>query len=467
MINRILIRIKVIQILYSFLLVENQFSLSALPESPTKEKRFAYSLYLDMLIFLLKISESIGVRGSGHPLEETRFIKRLRSDETIKSQLAKYRVSPFPFEGLVESLAAQLKDSPIYKNFLKNKKSGTPMADATFWEQIYEQLIFTNNEVNSIVSRRENYTLKAVERTRGMLRETLTNFMVSQDSSSEAISMLHQSLDKARELYFRLLWLPVELTDMQERKLDDRRHKLLVTNQDLNPNLKFVDNTLVKAIRECEPVRNFIEKNKISWVDEDRIMMENLLRAVLESEYYQDYMENPVETPAEDCELWRNIMRRIIFTNEHFLETMEDKSVFWNDDLDIIGTFAVKTFRKFEEGEGNNAILDKFKDDEDARFGDELVKAVLKNKETYRGYIDQAIDRSLWESERLAFMDVVIIETALAEILNFPKIPLNVSLNEYIEIAKSYSSAKSGGFVNGILGKIISSLQAEGVTYKK
>lgn len=466
MINRILIRIKVIQVLYSFLLVEKQFSLSTLPESPTKEKRFAYSLYLDILVLMVKVAESIGRRGGDKPLEETRFVKRLKSDDTIKSQLSKYRVAPFPFEGIVDSLADRVKDSAIYKNYLKGRKDNKPGVESSLWNEICNLIILPDPEINRIVSRRENFTLRAIDRTREMLEDTFSNFMASQ-GTAEAISVLHQSLDKARELYFRLLWLPVELTDMQERKLDDRRHKLLVTKEDLNPNLKFVENSLVKAIRECEPIRKYMDKEKISWEREDRVMMENLLRAILESEIYHDYMSNPVETPKEDCELWRNVMRRIIFNNEHFLETLEDKSVFWNDDLDIIGTFAIKTFRKLEEGSGNEAVLDKYKDEEDARFGDELVKAVLRNKETYRGYIDESIDRSLWESERLAFMDVVVIETALAEIMNFPKIPLNVTLNEYIEIAKCYSSSKSGGFVNGILGKIITHLQDEGILLKR
>lgn len=466
MINRILIRIKVIQILYSFLLVEKQFSLVELPESPTKEKRFAYSLYLDTLVLMLKVAESIARRGGDKPLEETRFIKRLKSDDTIKSQLSRYRVAPFPFEGVVDSIADKVKESAIYKNYLKDRKDNKLGIDTTIWNDIYDQVISPDADVNRIISNRENFTLKAVDRTRDFMNETFSNFMASQDSGSEAIAVLHQSLDKARELYFHLLWLPVELTDMQERRLDDRRHKLLTTREDLNPNLKFVENTLVKSIRECEPVKNYIEKEKISWEREDRVMMDNLLRAILESDIYKAYMENPVETPKEDCELWRNIIRKIVFNNEHFLETLEDKSVFWNDDLDTIGTFAIKSFRKFEEGVGNDAVLDKYKDEEDARFGDELVKAVLKNKDVYRGYIDDAIDRTLWESERLAFMDVVVIETALAEIFNFPKIPLNVTLNEYIEIAKSYSSAKSGGFVNGILGKIISHLQKEGVLLK-
>ncbi|MDE6071128.1 MAG: transcription antitermination protein NusB [Muribaculaceae bacterium] len=466
MINRILIRIKVIQILYSYLLVEKQFSLPSLPESPTKEKRFAYSLYTDLLVLMLKVSESISRRGDGKPLEDTRFIKRIKSDDTVKSLLAKYRMAPFPFEGVVDDLAEKIKESAVYKNFLKDRKENKVGVDASVWNEICNLIILPDAAVNAVIARRENFTLKAVERAREFLDETFENFMTSQDSGQEAISALTTSLDQARELYFRLLWLPVELTDMEERRLDERRYRHLVTQEDLNPNLKFVENSLVKAIRDCDAVREFVDKKKISWENEDRLMMENLLKTILDSELYKEYMANPVETPKEDCELWRNIMRKIVFTNEFFLESMEDKSVFWNDDLDIIGTFAIKSFRKFEEGAGNEAVLDKYKDEEDARFGNELVKAVLKNKDTYKGYIDEAIDRALWESERLAFMDVVIILTALAEILNFPKIPLTVSLNEYIEIAKSYSSAKSGGFVNGILAKIITNLKQSGVLLK-
>lgn len=466
MINRILIRIKVIQILYSYLLVEKKFTLPTLSESPTKEKRFAYSLYLDLLVLMLKISENIGRRGGEKPLEDTRFIKRIKSDETFKSQLAKYRSSGFPFEGVVDSLSEKIKNSAIYKNYIKDRKENTPGIDSSVWNDICNMFILPDESVNEIISRRENFTLKAADRTRELLDETFENFMTSQDGGHDAITVLKTSLDKARELYFRLLWLPVELTDMEERRLDERRHRHIVSKDDLNPNLKFVENTLVQQIRECPTVKEFIEKEKISWEKEDRIMMESLLNTILESEIYAEYMANPVETPKEDCDLWRNIFRKIVFTNQHFLESMEDKSVFWNDDLDIIGTFAIKSFRKFEAGEGSEAVLDMYKDQEDARFGEELVKAVLKNKETYRGYLDEAIDRTLWESERLAFMDVIIIMTAIAEIMNFPKIPLTVSLNEYIEIAKSYSSARSGGFVNGILAKIITNLKNEGKLHK-
>lgn len=466
MINRILIRIKVIQILYSFLLVEKDFSLESRPSAPTKEKRFAYSLYLDMLLLMLRVAESIGKRGGEKPLEQTRFIKRIKSDETIKSLMAKYRLDAYPFEGIVDSLASKVKESLIYKNFLKNRDSFELGEDETVWHDIFNVMIYPDPEVNSIVARRENFTIKGAERTRDIMNGTFTNFMASQDGGADAIKALRLSLDKARELYFRLLYLPVELTDLEERRLDEKRHKYLVTDRDLNPDLRFVENKVADFVRKSDTICSYIDKNRLSWERKDPVMMDNLLKAILESDIYKTYMENPETGMHEDCEFWRNIMKRMVFTNEHFLEAMEDESVFWNDDLDIIGTFVLKTFRRFEEGAGEDSILDKFKDDEDARFGDDLVKAVLRNKDTYRGYIDDALDRTLWESERLAFMDVVIIETALAEILNFPKIPLSVSLNEYIEIAKCYSTGKSGGFVNGILGDIVRRLRQDGVLLK-
>ncbi len=196
-------------------------------------------------------------------------------------------------------------------------------------------------------------------------------------------------------------------------------------------------------------------------------MLRNLLKAITGSEIYADYMALPEATLHDDSELWRNLFKKVILDNTDFLETLEEKSVFWNDDLETIATFVLKSFRRVEEGDNTGAVLEKFKDDEDARFGSELLRYLYKNKETYRRYIDDAVAGSNWDSERLAFMDIVILEAALAEIMNFPKIPLSVSVNEYIELAKSYSSARSGAFVHGILGTVVARLQKEGQLAKK
>ena len=469
MINRILIRIKVIQTLYSFLLVEKQFSIESNPSAPTKEKRFAYSLYLDMLVLLIKLSREVERRRGEYPLAQTRFISRLLMDERVKSLMLKYSSEPFPFDGIVEGLAQTVKDSGVYKSFLKDLDRDVPAAEEMVWTNLLNMVIMPSPLLNSIIPNRVNYTLKGVETMQGMLNRTFSNFLASQDNVDEVARALEQSLDKARELYFRLLMIPVELTAMQERRLDDRRHRHLRTDEDLNPNMRFVENRVAHLIRESPAVNAYIQKNRIDWMPDDHLLMESLLKAVLESDIYKEYMAAPSADLNDDCELWRQLFRKVIFTSPVLLETLEEKSVFWNDDIDIMGTFVVKTLRRMEEkaGTGGDFILEKYKDEEDAAFGRQLIYAVLRNKETYRRYVDEALDGANWDKERLAFMDVVVLITAIGEILNFPKIPLTVSVNEYIELAKSYSTSKSGSFVHGILGSVIARLQKESILHKQ
>ena len=257
----------------------------------------------------------------------------------------------------------------------------------------------------------------------------------------------------------------MDLTDFQERKLDEARNRAVQSPEALNPNMRFVDNRLVKALRENPVLVKEVNNYHINWMSEDPLLMESLLRSVLDSDIYKEYMEHPECGMAEDAELWKELFRKVIFDNTALLEWLEETSVFWNDDIDIIGTFVIKTLRRVEEGD-HNAIMPQFKDDEDGEFGTALLKAAIKGQPEYSAWIQQALRTNEWEADRLAFMDVVIMTTALAEILNFPKIPVSVSINEYIEIAKSYSSAKSGSFVNGLLRDILAMLKEKGILHK-
>lgn len=463
MINRVLIRIKVIQTLYSFLLVESQFNFPGQPTAPTKEKRFAYALYLDMLYLFTRVAEGISKRGGYQPLADTRFIKRLVSDDKMKSLRIKYKGDAFPFESIVKEITDNVKESGVYRFWLKKQETDSFAADPSnikVWKDLFDLVIMPNPSLNALISRRENFTLRGVERMKGIMEDTFTRFMASQDNIAEAQSLLSRSLDMARELYMRLLSLPVELTDLRMRQIEERRTKYILNEEDLNTNMRMVDNKLVETLRNNEKISNFSEKTRM--YDEDPLMVANLLKAVLASDVYRQYIEMPSTDYHEDAEFWRNIFKHVIFRSPDFLEWLEDKSVFWNDDLEIIGTFLLKTLKRFDEEAGIDCVLDKFKDEEDERFGSELLNYVWKNKEAYRDMINDAIHTGSWDTERLAFMDVVVLETALAEILNFPKIPLKASINEYIELAKSYSTAKSGIFVNGVLGTIIKKLREEG-----
>lgn len=467
MINRVLIRIKVIQILYSFLLVEKKFTLESSPSAPTKEKRFAYSLYLDMLLLLVRVANNVERRSGDYPLASTKFISRILLDDTVKSLVRKYQSEPYPYVAAVAGLSEKVKASAIYKNYLKESGNAIGAGEEHLWRDIFNLIVMPDPEVNAVTVTRQNYTFKGVERMHDMMNRTFVNFLASQDNIKEVENALSASLDKARELYFRLLYLPVELTDLQERILDDNRHKFLRDEEDLNPSLRFVENRVVDSIRTNPEIDAFISKNKISWAVEEPVMLRNLLKTILDSETYRNYMQLPEVSPAEDGELWRDLFRKVIFENEEFLDALEEKSVFWNDDLETISTFVLKTIRRMEDENSVDAVLAKFKDEEDARFGFELMHALYGNKELYHRYIDEALAGGNWDPERLAFMDMVILETALAEIMNFPKIPVSVSVNEYIELAKSYSSAKSGSFVHGILGSVVARLQKEGKLLKK
>ena len=464
MINRVLIRIKVVQLLYSHLLVENPFTLQSLTDSPTREKRFAYTTYLDVLLLMIRLSERIKQRGGDMPLYSTRFISRLRVDEKLKSLAARYNTEDFPFKNIENELADKIKESGIYKKFLKSETRGSVIED-NVWKDLLDLIILKDESLLQIIRNQANYTLRGYDRFREMLNDTFTSFFASADNLPDALKTLELSLSKARELYMMLLYLPILITDMRNRQIEDSQRKYLKTEEDINPNMRFVENEFVQALRENTELAGYINSNQLTWVRDDDTLVRSLLNEIMQSEVYKEYMAFPATDFSNDCEFWKEVIKHIVLRSPSLLETLEDRSVFWNDDLDVIGTFVLKTVRRFQDGQAD-AVMPKYKDEEDARFGAELFSLVIKNKEYYRGVIDSTVDRRIWESDRLAFMDVVIVMTAMAEILNFPKIPLTVSINEYIEIAKSYSSAKSGVFVHGLLASIIAGFKKEGKLQK-
>ena len=468
MINRVLIRMKTVQLLYSYLLVEKPFSLAAQPTAPTKEKRFAYNLYLDLVYLMDKLALRITGKNKSLPLANSRFVIRTENDDHIKSLKAKYSAGGFPFEPVIPALAEQIKDSLLFKEYEKNRDAGENIDK--FWEDTFNALIIVSPEVNEIIKSLPNYSLSGVERMKPMMEETFSNFYATRDNIDDALKTLEMSMQKARDLYMRLLALPVELTRLRKDQLAKNRRKLLATTQDLNPNMRFVNNRIPELIETNKLFEEYTEKNHLSWWVEDPELLELILKQVLESEVYKNYIDLPSTNLEKDSEFWRNILTEVILNDRNFLEYLENKSVFWNDDLEIMASFVIKSLKKMETEEGaGNAILPMYKDGEngkDARFGSELFELVVRNKEYYRKLIETILSQEKWASDRLAFMDVIITMTAMAEILNYPEIPLAVSVNEYVEIAKSYSSEKSGQFVHGLIASLIAKLQADGQLQK-
>lgn len=459
---------KTVQLLYSYLLVEKPFNLESQPTPPTKERRFAYNLYLDLIYLMVRIAHEVKGKQKSCPLSQTRFILKAEADEKIKSLKTKYTEGNYPFASIEQELADNIKGSLVFKEFEKSREKGE--AKDNLWEEIFNTIIINNSRLNEIIKNLDGYSLSGEERMRELMTKTFQNFNSSKDNIGDALKNLERSLLQARDLYMRLLSLPVELTSLRMEQLESNRNKYLPSTEDLNPNMNFVNNSIASEISENKEFEEYVEKNHLSWKIEDPELLSLLLNKILESDIYSKYIEKKNPDIYEDSEFWNEIFLEIIFNDKNFLEYLENKSVFWNDDLEIIGSFVIKTIKRMANPETKEtAIMPMYKDGEngkDSKFGIELFTYVIRNKEIYKSYIEEALLQDKWEAERLAFMDVVIIMTALAEIINYPEIPLQVSINEYVEIAKSYSSAKSGQFVHGLLASILSKLKENGVTMK-
>ena len=302
---------------------------------------------------------------------------------------------------------------------------------------------------------------------RAKVVQMLYAYMVSKDSMTltTAKKELTKSLDKSYELYNALLKLMIELTDVQDLRLDEAKHKFLPTEEDLNPNMRFVENEFVKRLRADQTLADFVDDKKINWRD-DELFVRLLLDKILRSEEYQEYMEMPKTSLVRDGEVWYQLMKKVVLPDENLLEHLQSMSVYYtDDDLQIIGQFVMKTIRRFEDEEAQ-PILPQYKNDDDCKFGEQLFSKAVAEMEENNSYIDQFVKTEKWDVERIALMDRVVMCTALTEIRNYPSIPVNVSLNEYIELAKDYSTPRSGQFVNGILNAVVNKLRADKVIIK-
>ena len=268
------------------------------------------------------------------------------------------------------------------------------------------------------------------------------------------------SMSKAYDMYNYLLLLMVEITKQAERKQNAAKSKLLPTAEELYPNTKFINNRFIAQLEVNKQLLEFSETQKKTWENEAEFV-KSLCEKIQETDIYKEYMESDTSSYEEDRELWRKLYKRIIFNNDELDQVLEDQSLYWNDDKEIVDTFVLKTIKRFEEVNGaKQELLPEFKDDEDQDFARRLFRRAILNADYYRHLISE--NTRNWDLDRVAFMDVIIMQIALAEILSFPNIPVSVTLNEYVEIAKLYSTPKSGSFINGTLDGIVNLLKKDG-----
>lgn len=466
MINRVLIRIKVVQMFYSYLLNRSDFNIIPMPDSPSRDRKCAYDVYLDLLALIIKMSGlSVAGRNSSNEnrhLASNRVGRGLMSENDLKEAFEKNK----PLSGLdtnsYEAMYSAVTGCAAYRSFIRQKDK-TIKEDVAFWRTVIESVIAPSEMFTALCRKNDDFTIKGMEEGVRMAIDTLNAYSDDRLLLTNSRKSLTRSLDKAYELYHSLLLLPCEITRMEDLRLDAARNKFLPTSSDLNPDTRFIDNKFVKAIAENSSMTEYLAENPVSWTDDD-VLVKHLLDKIKASQLYAEYMEAKEVTFEDDCRFWRSVMKTIILPDDELAETLESKSVYWNDDLDIMGTFVLKTIRRISVSDDPAAmeLLPKYKDLEDEEFGPELFKTAVDNRLEYRELIDRFIRNDQWDSGRLALMDVVIMTVAIAEILTFPAIPLAVSLNEYIEMANSYSTPKSGQFINGILYSVINALKNEG-----
>jgi N utilization substance protein B len=269
------------------------------------------------------------------------------------------------------------------------------------------------------------------------------------------------SISKAYDLYNYLLLLMVDLTECAAKRIENAKLKKLATADDLNPNMRFVNNKFIAQLQNNKMLIEYQERQKRSWLTDHEEFTKQLLDKILESDIYKEYMAKTETSYIEDREFWRMLYKTFINKSVELEDLLEEMSLYWNDDKEIVDTFVLKTINRFDSKQGvDQQLLPEYKDEEDRTYAVRLLRRSVLNCDEYRRLVSD--NTRNWDINRVAFMDVVIMQVALAEILSFSNIPVSVSLNEYVEIAKYYSTPKSGSFVNGTLDGIVKKLRKEG-----
>ena len=276
------------------------------------------------------------------------------------------------------------------------------------------------------------------------------------NSEKELFFCIHKSYD----LYHYLFALVLEIADYAEDRIEIRRKKHQPTHEDLHPNTKFITNQLIQQLRSNRQLNAYLDQKKLSWRDYPELVKE-LYLFMVESDIYQDYMADKTRSFINDRKFIEKLFSKIILVTEDLYMVLEEQSIYWNDDVEFVVSMIVKTLKKFHElSDSDQRLMPMFKDQEDRDFAKDLIRKTVINHDELRELVKEHSKN--WDVERIAFMDILVMQLAITEFLYFPSIPTKVSLNEYIELSKYYSTEKSRNFINGILDKTLKDLKKSG-----
>lgn len=272
------------------------------------------------------------------------------------------------------------------------------------------------------------------------------------------------SLSKAYDLYNYLLLLMVAVTRYGFTVVEHQEEVNKAAHIDEKISHRFLDNKFIMQLEENNQLNEYKKSQKKSW-DNELPYLKSIYEAIVASDIYAEYMAAESTDYNADREFWRKIYKNVIMKDEQLDDIIEDLSLYWNDDREIVDTFILKTIKRFDPENGaNQELMPEYKDIEDREFATRLFRRSIQNDEYYRELIGRCVKN--WEFNRLAYMDVIIMQVAVAEMLSFPNIPVSVTINEFVEIAKWYSTPKSAGYVNGIIDAVAKRLKHEGKLMK-
>ena len=311
-----------------------------------------------------------------------------------------------------------------------------------------------------------------INRTMVRTRVIQTLFAYYKDSDKtpgKARKELRKSFADTYDLYFILLDFANELTAYAQKQLEEQIGRARATHSDWMPNRRFVENRLAQKLFENRALRSRIQEQHLVW-DSGMVAVSNIYKQLVESKYYKEYMKAEECTFEDDKRIWRQIYQHLLVNSESLSDALDEMEVTldksnWTVDADVILSYVIKTIKRFtKDSTPETPLLEMFDSEDELQFATDLLNKAIEEHDEFEVLINKHLKG--WEADRIAYMDRVIVETALAEIVGFEQIPLTISLNEYIELAKEYSGDKSYMFVNGILTEILREMKNEGKFFK-